>query len=104
MDAATTKWKFRPPPRGVAKENLRRCKVKAAEDCCQLGDLCDEAHSEQELEEWQVRWEEDHRYTIPLRPVLSARNVNILSYRDDQKKKTYSEKILDELLDAQCQR
>ena len=84
MDAATTKWKFRPPPRGVAKENLRRCKVKVAEDCCQLGDLCDEAHSDQELQEWQVRWEEDHR--------------------DDEKKKTYSEKILDELLDNQCQR
>ena len=103
MDAATTKWKFRPPPRGVAKENLRRCKVKVAEELCQLGDLCDEAHSDQELQEWQVRWEEDHRYialTLHCK-VLSARNVNILSYRDDQKKKTYSEKILDELLDNQ---
>ena len=61
-DGATSKWKFRPPPRGVAKENLRRCKVNVAEECCQLGDLCDEAHSDQELQEWQLRWEEDHRY------------------------------------------
>ena len=61
MDGAATKWKFRPPPRGVAKENLRRCQVNQAEESCQLGDLCDEAHSELELQEWQIRWEEDHR-------------------------------------------
>ena len=61
MDAATSKWKFRPPPRGVERENLRRCKVDFTVECCQLGDLCDEAHSDLELEEWQLRWEEDHR-------------------------------------------
>ena len=61
MDGATSKWKFRPPPRGLVKENLRMCRLNEAEDCCQLGDLCDEAHSQQELQEWRTRWEEDHR-------------------------------------------
>jgi len=75
----SVKWKFRPPPRGVARENLRECSVTRAGDTCSLGDHCDEAHCLEELQEWRIRWGEMHRI--------------------GDKQKTYSEKILDELLE-----
>ena len=57
----SVKWKFRPPPRGVARENLRECSVTRAGDTCSLGDHCDEAHCLEELQEWRIRWGEMHR-------------------------------------------
>ena len=63
MDTAPTKWKFRPPPRGVDRESLRLCPARAGGeggDWCQLAELCHEAHSRQELAEWLERWGEDH--------------------------------------------
>ena len=55
------KWKFRPPPRGLARDKLQQCSETRAGDTCALGDLCDEAHSAEELEEWLLRWGETHR-------------------------------------------
>ena len=60
MERGPTKWKFRPPPRGVVRENLKLCPVVGGGNCT-LGELCDEAHSQEELVEWRERWGEDHR-------------------------------------------
>ena len=60
--ADRTKWKFRPPPRGVVRESFRLCSVTGGGERCELGELCVEAHSQEELAEWEVRWGEDHRY------------------------------------------
>jgi len=74
-----SKWKFRPPPRGVSRDQLILCPVTGAGNTCSLGDHCDEAHSAEELQEWKFRWGETHR--------------------SSEKSLTYSETILNELLD-----
>ena len=63
MDASV-RWKFRPPPRGLAREQLRLCGVAGGGDTCGLGEHCDEAHGEEELREWRTRWGEMHRSVV----------------------------------------
>ena len=80
MDAATNKWKFRPPPRGVVRENLKVCKARTGtgEECCELGDHCDEAHSQEELQEWLVRWDQQHRSTKPSPRILLDKSKDFI--------------------------
>jgi hypothetical protein len=70
-----SKWKLRPPPRGVPRESLALCGTVAAGGVCRLvvvtrqkvvwadavsrlGANCVEAHSAAELEEWTARWQD----------------------------------------------
>jgi len=76
------KWKFRPPPRGVPKENLKLCETHENEGTCRMAEHCAEAHGSEELDEWGERWEERHK-------------------SEDGADQTYSEKILDEVLNAE---
>jgi len=76
------KWKFRPPPRGVTRENLVMCEVQEQGGTCRMGEHCAEAHSKEELDEWGERWEELHK-------------------SEEGADKTYSEKILDEILNTE---
>ena len=76
------KWKFRPPPRGVTRENLVMCEVQEQGGTCRMGEHCAEAHSKEELDEWGERWEELHK-------------------SEEGADQTYSEKILDEILNTE---
>ena len=76
------KWKFRPPPRGVTKENLKLCDLFEKSESCRMAEHCIEAHGQEELEEWQKQWEERHK-------------------ADEGAEKTYSEKILNEVLNTE---
>ena len=58
---AGARWKYRPPPRGVTRDSLQLCSVTHAGDTCHVGELCDEAHCQEELEEWRERWAGRHR-------------------------------------------
>ena len=60
-DTRGARWKYRPPPRGLARDSLQLCGPTRAGDTCHVGELCDEAHSQEELEEWRERWAERHR-------------------------------------------
>ncbi|XP_050041425.1 probable helicase with zinc finger domain [Dermacentor andersoni] len=48
-------WKHRPPPRGVPADELSICHNHHIYGQCRLGSQCCEAHSEDELAEWQER-------------------------------------------------
>eukprot|EP00090_Calanus_glacialis_P043171 TRINITY_DN7638_c0_g1_i1.p1 TRINITY_DN7638_c0_g1~~TRINITY_DN7638_c0_g1_i1.p1 ORF type:complete len:1395 (-),score=231.54 TRINITY_DN7638_c0_g1_i1:680-4864(-) len=76
------KWKFRPPPRGVPKENLKLCETHENGSTCRMAEHCVEAHGNEELEEWRERWEERLK-------------------SEDGADQSYSEKILDEVLNAE---
>ena len=59
VSAKDSKWKFRPPPRGVAKEALKLCQEvgEGSTGVCEMQENCVQAHSLEELEEWSERRE-----------------------------------------------
>ena len=76
------KWKFRPPPRGIPKENMKLCSTHSSGITCRIGEHCAEAHGDGELSEWRERWDERHK-------------------SEDDVDQSYSEKILHEVLHAE---
>lgn len=50
-------WKFRPPPRGFTSESYVVCQNFVENSICNFGSNCVEAHGEDELQEWQERFE-----------------------------------------------
>ena len=83
-----SKWKFRPPPRGVARDALKLCQ-EATEGAgrCRMQENCVEAHTLEELEEWGERWGEGHTANV-----------------GEAEEETYSDRILAEVLDAKGER
>ena len=83
-----SKWKFRPPPRGVARDALKLCQ-EGASGQCKMQENCVEAHTLEELEEWGERWGEGH---------------TTKAEGEAEKEKSYSDRILAEVLDAKGER
>ena len=79
-----SKWKFRPPPRGVARDALKLCQEGVNQ--CKMQENCVEAHTLDELEEWVERWGEGH------------------TGGEAEEEKSYSDRILAEVLDAKGER
>ena len=94
---AGARWKYRPPPRGVTRDSLQLCSVTRAGDTCHVGELCDEAHSPEELEEWRERWAERHRSGWDMGDSGIRTNPDIHAYHRQsalRNTETYSQKIL----------
>ena len=83
-----SKWKFRPPPRGVARDALKLCQEGVNQ--CKMQENCVEAHTLDELEEWVERWGEGHSSTS--------------KEGEPEEEKSYSDRILAEVLDAKGER
>ncbi|OWF45624.1 helicase with zinc finger domain [Mizuhopecten yessoensis] len=49
-------WKYREPPRGFGAEDYSLCKSTEEIGKCAFSDKCTEAHSKEELAEWQMRF------------------------------------------------
>ena len=92
VSAKDSKWKFRPPPRGVAKEALKLCQEvgEGSTGVCEMQENCVQAHSLEELEEWGERWGEGHKTNK--------------KKEGEEGKETYSDKILAEVLQAKGNR
>ena len=91
VNAKDSKWKFRPPPRGVAKEALKLCQEvgEGSTGVCEMQENCVLAHSLEELEEWGERWGEGHKTK---------------KKEGEEEEETYSDKILAEVLQAKGNR
>ena len=91
VNAKDSKWKFRPPPRGVAKEALKLCQEvgEGSTGVCEMQENCVQAHSLEELEEWGERWGEGHKTKAK---------------EGEEEEETYSDKILAEVLQAKGNR
>lgn len=50
-------WKCRPPPRGYTADTYTLCESFMENACCHYGNQCVEAHGNDELHEWQERFE-----------------------------------------------
>lgn len=50
-------WKCRPPPRGYTADTYTLCESFVENACCHYGNQCVEAHGNDELHEWQERFE-----------------------------------------------
>lgn len=59
-DEGSTKWRWRPPPRGVGTDAYTICDawVSSGGTTCRYGVQCVEAHGQDELDEWRNRFEE----------------------------------------------
>jgi hypothetical protein len=59
-DEGSTKWRWRPPPRGVGTDAYTICDawVSSGGTTCRYGVQCVEAHGQEELDEWRIRFEE----------------------------------------------
>ena len=88
VEAMDSKWKFRPPPRGVARDALKLCQ-EAGGERSRMQENCVEAHSLEELEEWVERWGEGHTSKAKA---------------GEAEQETYSDRILAEVLDAKGER
>ena len=83
-----SKWKFRPPPMGVAKGALKLCQeAREGAGQCRMKENCIEAHSLEELDEWGLRWGEGHTTSL-----------------GETEEETYSDRILTEVLEAKGER
>ena len=89
VETMDSKWKFRPPPRGVARDALKLCQ-EAGSDRCRMQENCVEAHSLEELEEWVERWGEGHTTKVKA--------------GEAEEEESYSDRILAEVLDAKGER
>ena len=85
VETMDSKWKFRPPPRGVARDALKMCQEAGR---CRMQENCVEAHTLEELEEWVERWGEGHTS----------------NKAGETEEETYSDRILAEVLDAKGER
>ncbi|XP_019615620.1 PREDICTED: probable helicase with zinc finger domain isoform X1 [Branchiostoma belcheri] len=75
-------WKHRPPPRGITGDEYTLCQEHISQGNCQFGTQCTAAHSEDELAEWQERYQ--------------YRQIRIQQARDRQLNgESYSEKLLE---------
>jgi len=50
-------WRHREPPRGVGGDSYALCEQYSAEGRCKFGSQCVEAHSDEELGEWRLRFD-----------------------------------------------
>lgn len=57
MSDEEREWKYRAPPRGVGADQYGFCAAYTATGKCRLGQLCCDAHGENELTEWKERFE-----------------------------------------------
>ena len=85
VETMDSKWKFRPPPRGVARDALKLCQEAGR---CRMQENCVEAHTSEELQEWVERWGEGHT----------------TNKTGETEEETYSDRILAEVLDAKGER
>ncbi|XP_059471957.1 probable helicase with zinc finger domain isoform X2 [Neocloeon triangulifer] len=53
-----SKWRWRPPPRGVGADAYTLCDAWKNGGTCRYGVQCVEAHGQDELDEWRCRFEE----------------------------------------------
>jgi Zinc finger C-x8-C-x5-C-x3-H type (and similar) len=89
-------WKFRPPPRGFTSENYVLCQNFHENGICNFGLNCVNAHSSEELQEWQERFEK--------RKTQHENSTNFKSYTEELLERlhqsTNPEKIMKEKLDS----